>query len=175
VPIFQITRRHIQDDGCVYMSHLPVGPSSALTARSSTFIAASPNPKDSMMSPVWDCTTPVSQSVSQSVIGVITTYSHEIIGFPLKLANSDYTSMPQCQMLFIHSTTLCRIGRNVYLHFSFRLCENRTSVQYARSHLTASHVHSSVRKLTLHKWPDIISRLLTLWWHHFFNNKKTLF
>ena len=153
------------------MSHLPVGPSSALTAHSSTFLAASPNPKDSRMSPVWDRTTPV----SQSVIAVIATYSHEIIGFPIKLVISDYTSVPQCQMLFIHSTTLRHIGRNVYLHFSFRSCEHRTFVQYARSHLAASHAHSSVRKPTQHKWPDIISRLLTLWWHHFLRIQRRYF
>jgi hypothetical protein len=145
--------------------------SSELTAHSSTFLTASPNLKDSRMSSVWD------RATRQSVIGVITTYSHEITGFPLKLANCGYTSMPQCQMLFIHSTTLCPIGRNVYvyLQFSFRSCANRTSVQYARSHLAASHVHSSVRKPTLREWPDIISLLLTLWWHHFLRIRRSYF
>lgn len=83
--------------------------------------------------------------------------------------------MPQRQMLLIHSTTLSRIRHNVYLQFSFRSRENRTSVQYARSHLAASHVHSSLCKPTLHIWPDIISRLLTLWRHHFLRIQRRYF
>ena len=143
MPSFQTTRRHIQVDGCTYTSHLSVGPISAL-AHSCTLLTASPNLKDSKISSVWDRTTTVSHRCNYNA----QTWNYRFFSWNLLTVATTLCPSVICCLFWV---PLCVVSvREMYLQFPFRSCENRTSVQYARSHLAASHVHSSVRKPTLH-------------------------